>query len=235
MSRKKTMPWGRIFVEGTMIVVSILLAFGIQAWWEGRALQAARRAALASLSQDFEGYVQLIEHRRDANLEAVEAANQILERVGPNATLASETELRTALLRLAAFSPLDLRPGSFSAVLGSQERVLIENPELLDALGGWAQALERLARRNSFVEARSGSLHDYLVERYPLRDVMAGYLDGQSPFPASGEELMRSPAFENLVFLRGTASKLILEDIESLDQLGRLILDLLNTELDGLG
>ena len=33
---KAQIPWLRVFVEGVVIVSSILLAFGIDAWWEGR-------------------------------------------------------------------------------------------------------------------------------------------------------------------------------------------------------
>jgi hypothetical protein len=32
----RQIPWPRIFAAGVAIVVSILLAFGIQGWWEGR-------------------------------------------------------------------------------------------------------------------------------------------------------------------------------------------------------
>ena len=32
----KKIPWLRVWVEGVVIVVSILLAFGIQAWWDER-------------------------------------------------------------------------------------------------------------------------------------------------------------------------------------------------------
>jgi hypothetical protein len=32
----RSIPWPRILAEGGAIVVSILFAFGIQAWWEGR-------------------------------------------------------------------------------------------------------------------------------------------------------------------------------------------------------
>ncbi len=31
----KQVPWLRVFVEGVVIVGSILLAFGIEAWWDG--------------------------------------------------------------------------------------------------------------------------------------------------------------------------------------------------------
>ena len=33
---KAQIPWLRVFVEGVVIVGSILLAFGLQAWWEER-------------------------------------------------------------------------------------------------------------------------------------------------------------------------------------------------------
>ena len=31
----RQIPWLRVFVEGVVIVGSILLAFGIDAWWDG--------------------------------------------------------------------------------------------------------------------------------------------------------------------------------------------------------
>jgi hypothetical protein len=45
--------WPRIFAEATAIVVSILLAFGIQAWWEGRQMRAVEAEILAGLESDF--------------------------------------------------------------------------------------------------------------------------------------------------------------------------------------
>lgn len=57
MTRK--VPPLRIFAEGIAIVVSILLAFGIQAWWEGRADRQTELTMLrelhAALSIDLEG------------------------------------------------------------------------------------------------------------------------------------------------------------------------------------
>ena len=35
ISATKQIPWFRVFVEGAVIVASILLAFGIEAWWDG--------------------------------------------------------------------------------------------------------------------------------------------------------------------------------------------------------
>lgn len=35
MKQSRSIPWPRIFAEGTIIVASILLAFWIDAWWDG--------------------------------------------------------------------------------------------------------------------------------------------------------------------------------------------------------
>ncbi|MDH3424629.1 MAG: hypothetical protein OEN00_16655 [Gemmatimonadota bacterium] len=39
----------RVLAEGAVIVLSILLAFGIDAWWEGRQERAEELAALSAL------------------------------------------------------------------------------------------------------------------------------------------------------------------------------------------
>jgi hypothetical protein len=48
----RSIPWPRIFAEALAIVVSILLAFGIQAWWEERQDRAVEQALLAGLVED---------------------------------------------------------------------------------------------------------------------------------------------------------------------------------------
>jgi len=49
----RQIPWTRILVEGAVIVGSILLAFGIDAWWEGRSEAQAEQDILVSLEADF--------------------------------------------------------------------------------------------------------------------------------------------------------------------------------------
>ena len=53
--------WRRILVEGLVIVVSILLAFGIDAWWEERGDRSAEREALVGLHAEFAGIRERLE------------------------------------------------------------------------------------------------------------------------------------------------------------------------------
>jgi len=50
----RSIPWPRILAEGFAIVVSILLAFGIQAWWEGRQERALELKYVERLRADLE-------------------------------------------------------------------------------------------------------------------------------------------------------------------------------------
>ena len=49
----KGLPWSRLAAEGAVIVVSILLAFAVDAWWDRAQETAASRVALAGLTEDF--------------------------------------------------------------------------------------------------------------------------------------------------------------------------------------
>ncbi len=51
---KAQIPWLRVFVEGVVIVGSILLAFGIQAWWDEREERVAEAEYLTALGPTIE-------------------------------------------------------------------------------------------------------------------------------------------------------------------------------------
>lgn len=66
MNRISKIPWPRVLGEGLIIIVSILLAFWIQAWWDARQDRSEEIAVLQSLlgelqelEQDF-GYNEVM-------------------------------------------------------------------------------------------------------------------------------------------------------------------------------
>jgi len=50
--KARSIPWSRLVAEGAIIVVSILLAFAIDAWWEARGDRVRGQAYLALLASD---------------------------------------------------------------------------------------------------------------------------------------------------------------------------------------
>ena len=69
-------PWLRVFVEGVVIVGSILLAFGIQAWWKGRQEADAEADYLQHVSSDLDANVRIFQRQLldwEASARAAEA------------------------------------------------------------------------------------------------------------------------------------------------------------------
>jgi hypothetical protein len=52
MPKSQDIPWKRLFAEGLAIIVSILLAFGIDAWWEGREQKHYETVLLQAILDD---------------------------------------------------------------------------------------------------------------------------------------------------------------------------------------
>lgn len=65
----KQIPGLRILVEGVVIVLSILLAFGIDAWWDDVQQQAAEQEALRGLETDFAANLEALKSSIAAHIE----------------------------------------------------------------------------------------------------------------------------------------------------------------------
>ena len=81
---RTSIPWPRVIVEGAVIVVSILLAFGIDAWWEGRQERAEEGRYIAALLDEAYGAANELEIDRQARVGRLAAAPASAPiRVGP--------------------------------------------------------------------------------------------------------------------------------------------------------
>ena len=84
-SSEWSIPWFRIFAEGFVIVVSILLAFGIDAWWDERQEAARRDALVESLRSDFQT-------TRTRLAESIGVGDEVIARIRGFLTLAGTEE-----------------------------------------------------------------------------------------------------------------------------------------------
>ncbi len=61
MANTNNIQWKRLSVEGTAIVVSILLAFSIEAWWDNYQDRSEEQGILLGLKSEFEQNLAFIE------------------------------------------------------------------------------------------------------------------------------------------------------------------------------
>src|SRR6476659_2763304 len=97
---KPPVHWRKVVAEGVTIVVSILLAFALNAWWEGVKAARDERVVLEGLRSDFEASLAEAKGVR-LRLDSVEAAAiALLKLTGPAPRAASADEATQLLPRL---------------------------------------------------------------------------------------------------------------------------------------
>lgn len=124
----------KLIIEGIVIVVSILLAFAIDAWWDERRERIEEREAMVSLRSDFETNLAEIKQVMDLH---VRARNIVDEMVGATdeeiiaSTQKQRSEYVTNLCNPWSFHPV---LGSLQALIGAGKLEILEDRRLREAL-----------------------------------------------------------------------------------------------------
>jgi hypothetical protein len=155
MERIREIPWLRIGAESAAIVVSILFAFSLDAWWEQRRNSDAEQVLLESLQNEISENVTELEELSSRHLRLVEDLEEIraatLGKIGSSVELDAET-----LSSLASWTTSDLATGTVEGLLASGELQLLSSPELRSTLAAWpadvADAQEDEILAQQFIE-----------------------------------------------------------------------------------
>jgi len=137
MSNTQNIQWKRLLVEGAAIVMSILLAFAIDAWWDNRHERVEEQRILESLKAEFLANAELIpsyleRHRRSADytwalLDAMKAAE-------PGSTIRYPA---AKFIHVLEHSSTDPQRGALDAILQSGELRYVTNPAIRERLAAW--------------------------------------------------------------------------------------------------
>ncbi|MGB5492471.1 MAG: hypothetical protein WBM76_16720 [Woeseiaceae bacterium] len=194
MTEPQIIPWKRIAVEATAIVISILLAFAIDAWWadkkerdvEHRTLQALRSDLIAS-NEELDRLLQGLADARTNFARFQSATPAELIKIDPEAV----RPIVISLVTPASFNPIT---ATHDALSNDGRLGLISDPELLRHLSNWQRALDD-------IEANSIDLHAESVRVLRSMEIYGG------PFirwrqSLDGLEVLQRPDGEVLAVLR---------------------------------
>ena len=155
MTEHRIIPWKRIVVEAVAIVLSILLAFAIDAWWdeqkerevEHRTLQALQRDLIAS-NDELDKLLQALADVRTNYSRFQSATPAELAQIDPEAVRPFVISLVTP----ASFEPVT---ATHDALSSDGRLGLISDPELLTQLSNWQRALDDLEENSADLHAES--------------------------------------------------------------------------------
>jgi len=152
-----TRPFGRIgpvswlVLQGVATVVSILLAFGIDAWWAQRNAVAEKNVMLESVKVEMLSDLTWVKSQcayRKASLDSVEI---LLKSVAAGRYEDTERTLDQRLADMTWYSSLGFSTGAVNSLLSSGQAAAIEDPKLRALLAGYPAAvawLSDLGRRD---------------------------------------------------------------------------------------
>ncbi len=182
-----------------MIVGSILLAFGIQAWWDETQERAEERQALQALIQDFEAASNLLE-RHHLQIDTVAGASEILLGwTGPNADSEHADSLASLIWPIIQLPSFEPPLGTLEALLGSGDLSLIRSDELRAALAAFPSQLAGMRRTQDYgAELVFNQVLPYLDRVLPMRR-FAAVARGPTEFEVDVSRVLRSMEFENLI------------------------------------
>lgn len=144
MAKSRTIPWVTITVEAVAIVLSILLAFAIDAWWAEKKEHDVEQVALLALHSDFiasreqlAGVLVSLESARTdfAHFQSVTTAE--LVEIDPDTI----RKFLTALAKNHTFDPVT---ATLDALVNDGRLGLISDTQLLTQLSNWRRSLDNI-------------------------------------------------------------------------------------------
>lgn len=192
-------PWQRLWVEGFVIVVSILLAFGIDAWWQNVGEQAAEAAAIAGIHQDFVAHSAVIDEALGYARAREDAAAQLFEAMRPQGG-GTDPDVAQLIDEVWSYNDVRFQGGTLESLFSGPGLTSLSDPELRQLLSAWRQEVSDFDQVNRETTSEIWLFVDYLSERFPIAD-----LDPRSDLPESGfradlSGLQNDFRFSNLIY-----------------------------------
>lgn len=235
MSNSQSINWPRLFAEGAAIVISILLAFAVQAWWESVGEERQELEALIGLKEEFETNIETSMDAKSRLQLELGSTRGLTESTGPQTDderKNSAVEFLSQLLN--SFTALRYAEGTLSSLLNNQGLNIISNAELRRQLASWPGAssiVYERQQRQSFIMREH--LMPYLWARIPVKtlDAMVNNELENSEFELDIDALLTDLQFENLVNEIYYATNEMLRRMDEAEQLAQQILTLVESEI----
>jgi alpha-D-ribose 1-methylphosphonate 5-triphosphate synthase subunit PhnH len=240
MASTSKIPWTRLIAEGGAIVISILLAFAIEAWWADRQVRLEEKVALSQLQVEFETNARLLNEKRQTHQAIYDAARYLLELTASE--IGSSTDLArvaNSVMLISEIRTFDAEVGALSSLISSGKLGILQSNELRSSLAAWPALISDLSEDEmgtwSYTDA---SILPYLDSRSSVRELMAESPDyaewlnpGHGRNSAEIDDLIQDREFENLVVEKLKFERIIISGYDELEYQVTIILQQINDEL----
>ncbi len=137
MTTAQSIPWNRITVEAVAIVISILLAFAIDAWWDERKERSEEAEVLLGLRKEFSLNKGILEQTLVSHEESLLLYKKLLAAAYSDNWRDHELDTDLTLNWLLSPTTTDLGGGVLVGLVNSGRIELLSSRALREKLAGW--------------------------------------------------------------------------------------------------
>jgi len=163
----------RAVLEGTLIVVSILVAFALDASWDEYQAARAEQFVLAELLVEFQDAERRIEVSIAELDTALLASTQLLNRFGPDAQATPVETVDSLLGYVLGGNTLEVPASVMNSLTASGEMRLVSDPVLRGELIGWPALVDDVRENHEWHRQLTDEiLIPHLSEYVAIRTVL---------------------------------------------------------------
>jgi len=234
-----SIPWRRITTESIAIILSILLAFAIDAGWEAMKESEQEKVLLVSLLSDFKEIRSRIDENTERHEKFIETGIKLLSMDATKATKIASNDIDEMLGAVFFdFVSLYLPSGSRDAIFASGDIGIISNKQLRAKLAAWPSRVIDAAEDETFIANDiMNNLMPYLRRNVNTRNIAkrtnlisAELIPGTAP--ERYDALWKDPMFDNLVSTRIMSETFSIRENTSLRENAEDIIQIIEQELN---
>ncbi len=228
--------WGSAFRDIVLIVASILIAFSLEAWWDGQRTLDDERAALAAVRDDFRAARQELDSVLVRNERVVATVGEVLS-MNLQDVASLDPDSAHQLLRYSFGGGLTFDPptGALQALLFGGTLVDIRNRDLAAELSAWPGLMDEIEEDQVFIIDSFNRLQDLRVRTGTLEQsvIHSRWLPGPALMsePEILAILLTGPENRGTLALHMMSVNGLLDELEDVDRRLDDLLDQLDAEL----
>ena len=235
---RQQVPWGQLAFEGTVIVVSILLAFAIDAWWDGRQEADLQIERLAGVAVELQANSEKILEKIDRLEITTSAASTFLSWMGPEPEVVEFEAYKTQWNRLIAVGSFSLIRSATEDFLASGTMASSQTDEIRRSLAEWYFYGDELQNQYDRLREAHANLADYghSLSGVPVLHTLSEFAVMQdhprSKFPFDQNVVLADPVFESLLAIYLMRMEFVSAQVASYQERQNRLLSLINSAIE---
>lgn len=183
--------WRSAFRDVVLIVVSILIAFTLEAWWDGQQTLDEEKAALAAVRDDLRAARLELDSVLLRNERVITAAGVVLT-LSPDeiGSLSSDSALRLMIGAYGGGLTFDPTTGALQGLLSAGTLADIRNHRLAADLSSWPGLMDEIEEDQAFIIDSFNRLQEVRVRTGTIESSLVHYGMLPGPAPLSETEVL---------------------------------------------